>query len=113
MENQAYLLSHLAGIFHTGVFCLQGERLTSYEENPEYNPIYSNQALRHALTRGANTQQEPFLMGDDFHVLFLCVKREDRYYMAGPFSTRDMKRVERHRFYRRYGIGERLEKGLR
>ena len=113
MENQAYLLSHLAGIFHTGVFCLQGERLTSYEENPEYNPIYSNQALRLALTRGANTQQEPYIISDNFHVLFLCVKREDQYYMMGPLSTRDMGRVERRRFYRHYGVGERLEKGLR
>lgn len=113
MENQIYLLSHLAGIFHTGVFCLQGERLISYEDNPEYNPIYSNQSLRLALKRGADAQREPFLIGDSFHVLFLCVKREDQYYMVGPLSTRDMGRTERRRFYRHYGIGERLEKGLR
>lgn len=44
-NNQKYILSHLAGIFHTGVFCLQEEQLIFYEESPEYNPIYNNETI--------------------------------------------------------------------
>ncbi|MCD8077634.1 MAG: hypothetical protein LUE63_04550 [Lachnospiraceae bacterium] len=38
-EQSTYIFRHLAAVFHTGVFCLQGEELTSYEENAEYNPL--------------------------------------------------------------------------
>lgn len=46
MGNQQYILSHLAGVFHTGVFLLRENQLVSYEENPQYNPLYSDEAFR-------------------------------------------------------------------
>ena len=46
MGDQQYLLSNLAGIFHTGVFCLQEDQFVSYEENPQYNPLYNNESFR-------------------------------------------------------------------
>lgn len=112
MDQQAYLKSHLAGVFHTGVFCLREAGLTFYEENPEYNPLYHSEALRVALTRRADAQKAPVLLRDDFHVFFICVKMADAYYMMGPLCIRVMSRVERHRFYHFYGIDERWEKGL-
>lgn len=112
MNDQKYILSHLAGIFHTGIFCLQEERLISYEENPEYNPIYNNETFRFSLAGGADKQKEPLVISDDFHMFYICVKWEDIYYMLGPLSTQVMSRTERHRFYRFYGIDEKWEKGL-
>lgn len=112
MTEQKYLLNHLAGIFHTGLFCQQEERLISYEENPEYNPVYNNAALRLTLTLAADAQKEPVVVSDDFSVFYICVKWETVYYMMGPLSMQVMGRTERHRFYHFYGIDEKWEKGL-
>lgn len=112
MNNQKYILRHLADIFHTGVFCLQEEQLISHEENSGYNPIYKNEELCLALIHSADAQKEPVIVRDDFHVFYICVKWEKAYYMMGPLSTQVMSRVERHRFYHFYGIDEKWEKGL-
>lgn len=112
MDDQKYILGHLAGIFHTGVFCLWGERLFFYEENPEYNPIYHNEDLRLTLIRGADMQKEPVILNDNFYMFYICFKWKDRYYMMGPLSSQVMGRAERHRFYHFYGIDEKWEKGL-
>lgn len=112
MGNQEYILTHLAGVFHTGVFCLQGEKLISYEESPEYNPLYRNESFRLSLTVHADEQKEPVLISDDFHMFSICVKWKSSYYMMGPLSTRVMSRTERHRFYHFYGIDEKWEKDL-
>lgn len=112
MDDQKYILSHLAGIFHTGVFCLQEGQLISYEEYPEYNPIYKNETFRFALIHSTDAQEEPVVMRDDFQMFYVCVKWEQKYYMMGPLSTQVMGRTERHRFYHFYGIDEKWEKGL-
>lgn len=110
--NDQYILSHLAGIFHTGIFSLQEDQLNSYEENPEYNPIYKNKTFRLALSRSTDAQKEPVVVSDDFHMFYICVKWNNIYYMMGPLSTQVMSRTERHRFYHFYGIDEKWEKGL-
>lgn len=112
VDDRKYILNHMAGVFHTGVFCQKEDQLISYEENPDYNPIYNNESLRLALIRDADEQKEPIVVSDDFHVFYICVKRENAYYMMGPLSTQVMSRTERHRFYRFYGVDEEWEKGL-
>lgn len=112
MGNQQYILSHLAGVFHTGVFCLRENQFVSYEENPQYNPLYSNEAFRLTLVCHANAQEEPVVNKDDFHMFYICAKWEEDYYMLGPLCTRVMGRAERHRFYHFYGIDEKWEKNL-
>ena len=112
MNNQEYILSHLAGIFHTGVFCLRGEQLCFYEENPEYNPIYNDENFRLTLIRDADMQNEPVVVNDDFYVFYICLKWQDMYYMMGPLSTQVMGRTERHRYYHFYNIDQKWEKGL-
>lgn len=112
MDDQKYILSHLAGIFHTGVFSLWEGQLSSYEENPEYNPIYNNENLRLTLIHGADTQEEPIVLNDNFYVFYICFKWKGRYFMMGPLSTQVMGRTERHRYYYFYGIDEKWEKGL-
>lgn len=96
MRNQEYILNHMAGIFHTGIFCQQKDQLISYEENPEYNPLYNNEALRLKLTCNSEMQKEPVIIMDDFHTFYICIKRGNIYYMMGPLSTRVMSRVDRH-----------------
>lgn len=125
-REQDYILGHLAGVFHTGVFCLKQEDCIYYEENPEYNPLYHCDALWHELMRSADARKEPVLIRDDFHVVYLCVAGSDRsrppedacaeqekvYYMMGPLCLQVMGRMERRRYYRFYGIDEKWEKGL-
>lgn len=125
-KEQEYILDHMAGVFHTGVFCLKEDQCIPYEENPEYNPIYNNEALRLSLTRAAEEQKEPVLIRDEFHMIYICVRKDGRNavdegscaarenvcYMMGPLSMQVMDRTERHRFYRFYGIDEKWEKGL-
>lgn len=112
MHDQNYILNRLAGVFHTGVFCLQGNKLISYEENSEYNPIYNSEALRRKLICKTGEQKEPVIIKDDFYAFYICVKSENAYYMMGPISTKVMGRTERHRFYHFYGIDVKWEKGL-
>lgn len=111
-KEQEYILGHLACIFHTGIFCLRQDFCISYEENPEYNPLYHYEPLRRELIRSADAQKEPVLVRDDFHMVYVCVKREDDYYMMGPLCMQVMGRTQRHRFYHFYGIDEKWEKGL-
>ena len=112
MDDQKYILSHLSGVFHTGVFCQKEDQLISYEENPEYNPIYNNEALRLSLIRKTAAQKAPVIIRDDFHMFFICVDHENIYYMMGPLGMQVMSRTERHRFYRHYGVDEKWEKSL-
>lgn len=112
MSSQRYLFSHLAGIFHTGVFCLQEGQLISYEENSEYNPLYIDETFRLSLVERADAQKEPVVIKDDFHMFYICVKWKNAYYMMGPLCTQVMGRVKMHRFYLFYGIEEKWEKGL-
>ncbi len=112
MDNQKYILSHLADLFHTGVFCMQDGELVSYEENPEYNPVYVNDLFRLSLAVHANEQEEPVIVNDDFYMYYICVKRENIYYLMGPLCAQVMSRIERHRFYHFYGIDEKWEKDL-
>ncbi len=112
MNDQKYMLSHFAGVFHTGVFCQQEDQLISYEENPEYNPIYKNEALRTLLIHRTDVQKEPIIISDDFQMFYICVKCENIYYMMGPLGMHVMSRTERHRFYHFYGIDGKWEKGL-
>ena len=112
MDHQSYIYNRLSGVMHTGVFCLRRGRLTSYEENPEYNPLYNSEALRLTLAHRCDAQEEPVVMRDEFSVFYICVKAEDAYCMMGPLCIEVMGRAERHRFYRFYGVDEAWEKGL-
>lgn len=112
MDNQSYLYSHLSGVFHTGLFCIRDGQLISYEESPEYNPLYENEALRQALISRADAQEEPVVQSDAFRVAYICVKTKQDYCMMGPLCMQVMGRAKRHRFYHFYGVDEKWEKGL-
>lgn len=112
MDDKKYILNHMAGVFHTGVFCMREDRVFSYEENPEYNPIYGNADLRLRLAGSADVQEAPVIVKDGFYAFYICAKEEEAYYMMGPLCAQVMSRIERRRFYRFYGIDGKWEKGL-
>lgn len=109
----AYTFRQMASVFHTGIYCLKDGQLTSFEENPEYNPLYCGEQLREQLQRAADAQTAPVVLRDDFSVLYICTKHEDAYYFMGPLPMLVMSRRESHRFFRSYGIDEKWEKNLR
>lgn len=98
---------------HTGIFALKGEELVSYEENPQYNPLYVNADLRRRLEEVAGLQREPVLFRDIHQIYFACIRGEEGdSYFIGPMATGEMNRVQRHRFYHFYGVDEKWEKAL-
>lgn len=113
IEDRTYFLKHIAELLHTGIITEQEGRITSYEENPQYNPLCRNEALRRRLRETADSMELPVIIKDDYEVYFVCIRMgADEYCMAGPMAAVGMNRVERHRFYHAYGIEERWEKGL-
>lgn len=112
MDMEEYMMKHFAGVFHTGVFCQRGDQLFSYEENPEYNPIYGNEQFRLSLMKKSDQQEAPVVVSDDFLMFYICVRRDELYFMMGPLGMQVMSRMERHRFYRFYDIDSKWEKGL-
>lgn len=112
MGEQNYILRQLASVFHTGVFCQQEEEFFSYEQNSEYNPLLNNKSLRMGLIFGADAQEVPLIVRDNFYVYYIAVKYKNCHYMMGPLSTQVMNRVERHYFYHFHGIEKKWEKGL-
>lgn len=111
-NNYEYIFIQLIHLLHTSIFCLDHEKLTSYEENPQYNPLYENPQLRRRLMELADEQDLPAIIADEFHVYFICIKKGSQYYLIGPMSTCILSRVESHRFYHSYGIKDVWEKGL-
>lgn len=111
-EKNPYIFKQLTHLLHTGVFCLEGKTLVSYEENYQYNPLHGNGELRKHLIGLADGQKLPVVYQDEHGVYFICIKAKEAYYFIGPMSSHAMNRVERHRFYHSYGIEETWEKGL-
>ena len=111
-EKNPYIFKQLTHLLHTGVFCLEGKTLVSYEENYQYNPLHGNGELRKHLMGLADGQKLPVVYPDEHEVYFICIKAKEAYYFIGPMSSHAMNRVECHRFYHSYGIEETWEKGL-
>lgn len=113
MKADNFAFAKLTHLLHTGIFLSDHEELSYFEENPQYNPLYQNQELRKRLISLAEQQALPVIYRDEFHICFICIKKnEATYYFAGPLSTGVMNHVERHRFYMAYGIEGNWEKGL-
>ncbi len=105
------IFMQLIHLLHTSVICLDNQKLITYEENPQYNPLYGNPQLRDHLRELADTNALPVILSDEFDIYFICIKKDSRYYLIGPMSTRILSHVERHRFYHSYGIKDVWEKG--
>lgn len=109
---ESYTLSHLSNLSRTGIFCLSSGQCHSFQENGEFNPLYQNQQLQQKLIQGVQNQDIPYIWKDEFLVYFACIFTETGFYLAGPMSVEYMDRVQRHRFYRKYGIPVEEEKNL-
>ena len=100
-DHKKYILNRLAELTGVDIFCQADETLSSYQRNSELNPIFRNSQLREGL------------MKEEDSIYFICVRSEERYYFAGPFSLGVLNKVELHKYYKRYGIHTDKEKILK
>lgn len=100
-DHKKYILNRLAELTGVDIFCQADETLSSYQRNSELNPIFRNSQLREGL------------MKEEDSIYFICVRSEERYYFAGPFSLGVLNKVELHKYYKRYGIRTDKEKILK
>ena len=71
-------------LFKTGIFYLDGKKITSFQENPQSNPLYCNEQLQEKLKDSSDAQIKPFIWRDEFSVYFAGIKAEQGYYLIGP-----------------------------
>ena len=100
-DHKKYILNRVAELTGVDIFCQADETLSSYQRNSELNPIFRNSQLREGL------------MKEEDSIYFICVRSEERYYFAGPFSLGVLNKVELHKYYKRYGIHTDKEKILK
>lgn len=112
-DHKKYILNRLAELTGVDIFCQVGDELSSYQRNPELNPIFRNSQLRERLIKEAAAQKLPLLHKEEDSVYFICVRAEERYYFAGPLSLGALSKVELHKYYKRYGIRTDKEKVLK
>ena len=112
-DHKKYILNRLAELTGVDIFCQVGDELSSYQRNPELNPIFWNSQLRERLIKEAAAQKLPLLHKEEDSIYFICVRAEERYYFAGPLSLGALSKVELHKYYKRYGIRTDKEKVLK
>lgn len=108
-----YLLTHLSELQGIGIFSLKVNNIISYQKNSAHNPLHHCAELQCFLAENAEKQTVPYICKDDYQAYFVCIKAPDAYYLAGPMCTVFFNKIERHKFYRAYGIPEDAEKNLR
>lgn len=113
MRKEDYMMERLSTLLNTGIFCVEGDVIKSYQENQEYNPLYQSKNLRKKLIKKANEQKMPYIYKDERQIYFAAIRKDTRYYMIGPMSIEMLSRVELHQYYKKYGICDDLEKRLK
>ena len=111
-RSMEYLLTRISILMNVGIFQVDGEKIKSYQEHSELNPIACSEELRAKLIHEATEQKLPYIYKDEYSVYFACIQTENINYLIGPMSIRLIESVELHRFYRSYGIVETQEKRL-
>ena len=107
-----YLLTHLSELQSVGIFSLKDNNVISYQKNSAHNPLHHCAELQCYLVENAEKQTVPYICKDDYQAYFVCIKAPDAYYLAGPMCTVFFNKIERHKFYRAYGIPEDAEKDV-
>lgn len=105
-------LERFSVLMNIGIFCMDTyeNRLHSFQQHVDYNPITQNNTLRNILISGADKQAEPYIYKDEFSVYFACIKEERKYYLIGPMSLKLLDKVEQRQYYRYYGMDNYAEK---
>ena len=107
-----YLLTHLSELQGVGIFSLKDNNIISYQKNSAHNPLHHCAELLCSLAENAEKQTVPYICKDDYQAYFVCIKAPDAYYLVGPMCTVFFNKIERHKFYRAYGIPEDAEKNI-
>lgn len=107
-----YLFTRISILTNVGIFCVQQNKIDSFQEHDEYNPIICSEKLRTILIEGSMKQEEPYLYKDQYAVYFACVRKRDKFFLIGPMSLKLLERVDLHQYYRNYGMRDADEKRL-
>jgi AraC-like DNA-binding protein len=110
MMELKFIYAKIAVLIKSGLFEYNDNRLTAYKAIDESNPIQHSEKLREHLVHLAMSQTMPALYQDKYQVYFGCIRLEDGFLLAGPFSARPLDPVELHRYYKEYGIDADMEK---
>jgi AraC-like DNA-binding protein len=112
MKDVKYLLTHFAMLQNVDIFYVEEDRITAFQEHTDYNPLCQCAALREQLIERIRGQEVPVIWEDEYQVCFAGLRSDAGYYLFGPMCTINFSVVERHTFFRNYGIREEMEKNL-
>ncbi len=84
------------------------ELFVAGQRNPG-NPLNTDADLRTRLLRRAAEQDFPVILMDAQEVIWLSMRVPQGTLLGGPVSIRQLDTVSQHRFYRSYGIPQKLE----
>lgn len=104
IPDHTYQLERLASLLGIDLLCQNTTGLHAYCDHTEYNPLCQSEDLRLQIMRKATQQDIPLLYEEAESVYIICIKTPAGYYYAGPFTLREMNRVERHQYCKRYNI---------
>lgn len=113
MNQNDYALKRISILMNVGIFCIDTNGISSFQEHPEYNPLYRSEQLRNHLLSAAEKQEKPYLYRDSHMVYFASIKSGHKYFLIGPMSIELLNRVELHQYYRNYEMSEIIEKRLK
>lgn len=112
MENYQYYFQEIHLLTGVDIFCYHSNQLIPLYVGGGSNPIAVTPGLLEMLIKKANDQSVPAVYQDEFQVLFVCIKKDETYYLAGPMSLSNMHRIELHRYYMQYVGAVKTEKNL-
>ena len=61
-----YLLTRISILMNVGIFQVDGEKIKSYQEHSELNPIACSEELRAKLIHEATEQKLPYIYKDEY-----------------------------------------------
>ena len=112
MENYQYFFQKIHLLTGVDIFCYHSNQLIPLYVGIGPNPIAVAPGLLKKLTQKANDQSVPVVYQDEFQVLFVCIKKDEAYYLAGPMSLSNMRRIELHRYCVQYLGSVKMERNL-
>lgn len=112
MKNLSYFFTRFAELLNVGIFTVEGGKVSGFHEHTENNPICQSARLREALMDGAANQKEPYIYADAYMVYYVCIKKENVFYLAGPMALSHLNKSELHQYYKSYGLAAEEEKRI-
>lgn len=98
-------LRKLALVSRVGLIHLTADgTLISISDYPGDNPLFVCESLRSRMLAGADAQEDPFVIKDEFEVYFACIRSGCDHYLIGPMNSQPQNPISTRAFYRNYGM---------